>query len=172
MLLIEQSKTDDDMWVYLPAFKKVRRLVSSNKRDGFLGTDFSYGDVIGYKVSEWTHRVVDEGVVDGAPCWVIESLPKSQKVKNDTGYSKRITWVRKDNFVFVKGEFWDEAGQPLKTIHTTELKKVDDAKDKWQPMLLEAQNVQTGHSTKIHIDLLTVNQDLPDELFTPQQLAR
>ena len=46
-LLIEQSDRDDDMWVFLPALKKVRRLVSSNKKESYIGTDFSYGDVIG-----------------------------------------------------------------------------------------------------------------------------
>lgn len=172
VLLIEQMKKDDDMWVYLPAFRKTRRLVSSNKRDGFLGTDFSYGDVIGHRVSDWTHQLVREEVIDGAPCYVIESVPKTQKVRSDSGYSKRLSWIRKDNYVIVKGEFWDEAGQPLKTIHTTELKKVDEAANKWQPMFLEAQNVQTGHSTKIRVDVLKVNQDLPDELFAPRQLER
>lgn len=43
-LLVEHSVTDDDIWIYLPALKKVRRLVSSNKKDSFVGTDFSYGD--------------------------------------------------------------------------------------------------------------------------------
>ena len=30
-LLVEQSAKDDDIWLYLPSMKKVRRLVSSNK---------------------------------------------------------------------------------------------------------------------------------------------
>ncbi|PYM03363.1 MAG: RND transporter, partial [Candidatus Rokuibacteriota bacterium] len=54
-LLVEHSDTDDDIWIYLPALKKVRRLVASNKKDSFVGTDFSYGDVIGHKVEEWGH---------------------------------------------------------------------------------------------------------------------
>jgi hypothetical protein len=54
-LLIEHSAADDDIWIYLPAMKKVRRLVASNKKDSFAGTDFSYGDVIGHKVEDWNH---------------------------------------------------------------------------------------------------------------------
>ena len=45
-LLVEHSDKEDDIWIYLPALKKVRRLVASNKKDAFAGTDFSYGDII------------------------------------------------------------------------------------------------------------------------------
>jgi hypothetical protein len=37
ILLVEQARADDDMWIYLPALKKVRRLVASNKKDSFAG---------------------------------------------------------------------------------------------------------------------------------------
>lgn len=57
-LLIEHSSADDDIWIYLPAMKKVRRLVASNKKDSFVGTDFSYGDVIGHKVEDWNHTLM------------------------------------------------------------------------------------------------------------------
>ena len=45
------------MWIYLPALRKVRRLVASNKKDSFAGTDFSYGDVIGHAVEAWKHKI-------------------------------------------------------------------------------------------------------------------
>ena len=73
-LLVEQSVKDDDIWLYLPSMKKVRRLVSSNKRDSFVGTDFSYGDVIGHKVQDWEHSIVGEEAVDGFECFIIESV--------------------------------------------------------------------------------------------------
>src|SRR3990172_11909951 len=108
-LMIEHSDGDDDIWIYLPALKKVRRLVSSNKKDSFVGTDFSYEDVIGQKVEEWDHRLVKEEEVTGQPCYVIESLPKNETVKSNSGYGKRTTWIRKDNFVMIKGEILDPA---------------------------------------------------------------
>ena len=102
-LLIEHSEKDDDIWIYLPSMKKVRRLVSSNKKDSFVGTDFSYGDVIGHKVKEWNHKLLKEEEVDGKPCWVIESTPRDATIKANTGYAKRVSWIQQDNFVTVKG---------------------------------------------------------------------
>jgi uncharacterized protein len=172
ILLVEHSGADDDMWIWLPALRKVRRLVSSNKRDSFLGTDLSYGDVIGHRVEDWTHRIVGEEAVDGAPCHVVESLPRSEAVQSHSGYSKRKSWIRKDNAVAVRGEFWDEAGRPVKRTRGSEIRQTDAAANKWQAMSIVAENAQNGHSTHIHVDELQVNQRISDETFTTRALER
>ena len=74
-LLIENAEGDDDIWIYLPALKKVRRLVAANKRDAFVGTDFSYGDMIGHKVDDWQHTIAGEETIDGRATWIVESTP-------------------------------------------------------------------------------------------------
>ena len=171
-LLIEHSDKDDDIWIYLPSVKKVRRLISSNKKDSFVGTDFSYGDVIGHKVKEWNHTLVKEEDVDGKPCYVIESTPKDATVKTNTGYSKRIGWIQKDNFVTVKAVAYDEAGELLKEAKYSHWKEVDTVKHKWQAGILEAKNLQTGHSTVITIDQFKVNNGVKDDFFTTRYMEQ
>lgn len=171
-LLIEHSDKDDDIWVYLPALKKVRRLVASNKKDSFVGTDFSYGDVIGYKVSEWEHRLLPEETVEGQPCYVIESTPKNEAIKTNSGYAKRKSWIRKDNFMTVQGEFWDTAGRPLKRFRASEMKEVDPAHGKWQAMHLETTNTQTGHKTVIRFENFKADQGIKDDFFTTRYMEK
>jgi len=171
-LLIEHSVGDDDIWIYLPALKKVRRLVSSNKKDSFVGTDFSYGDVIGHKLVDWSYKLLREEVADGAPCYVVEAIPKNDEVRSNSGYAKRVLWIRKDNFFAIKGDLWDEAGQPVKTFHMTELQEVDAARHKWQAMRLEAKNLQTGHQTVIKFDNFKVNQKVRNEFFTTRYMEK
>ena len=171
-LLVEHSDKDDDIWIYLPSVKKVRRLISSNKKDSFVGTDFSYGDVIGHKVKEWSHTIVKEEDVDGKPCYVIESIPKDATIKTNTGYSKRIGWIQKDNLVTVKAISYDEAGELLKEAKYSHWKEVDTVKHKWQAGILEAKNLQTGHSTVITIDQFKVNNGVKDDLFTTRYMEQ
>lgn len=170
-LLIEHADRDDDMWIYLPALRKVRRLNASNKKDSFVGTDFSYGDVIGHKPEEWNHQLVREETVDGSPCYVIESVPKTDDVRTNTGYSRRVSWIRKDNFVAVRVDFWDLAGQPLKRITASDIQPVG-RNGRWQPMFSEAVNLQTGHRTTIRFEQFRADQNLSDEYFTPRYLER
>lgn len=171
-LLIEHSDADDDIWVYLPSMNKVRRLSANNKRDGFLGTDLSHGDVIGHKVKEWKHRLVREESLDGVPCYVIESIPASPEIKESSGYSKRLSWIRKDNFVAAQTDYWDEAGELLKSVSVSDIHLVDKERGKWQPMRIEAVNKQTGHSSIIKLDSFVVNPHLSESLFTPRELDR
>ncbi len=171
-LLVEHSGREDDMWVYLPALSKVRRLVSSNKRDSFMGTDFSYGDVIGYRVGEWKNRLLRQETLDGHACYVIESTPKSASVESSSGYSRRVSWIRQDNNVTVKEQTWDEAGELLKIMTFDKIRLVDSVHDKWQPMELKAVNQQTGHRTIIAVSNFKANRGLKDEEFTTRYLER
>ena len=171
-LLIEHSEKDDDIWIYLPSTKKVRRLVSSNKKDSFVGTDFSYGDVIGHKPKEWNHTLVKEEEVDGKPCYVIESTPKDATVKSNTGYSKRLNWIQKDTFVTLKAVIHDEAGELLKEMRFSNYKIADAAKQRYQAFLLEAKNVQTEHSTEIRIDESKSNVGVKDDYFTTRYMEQ
>jgi hypothetical protein len=170
-LLIEHAGADDDMWIYLPALKKVRRLAASNKKDSFVGTDFSYGDAIGHKVDDWTHRLLREEALDGVPCLVIESEPRSASVAADTGYSKRLTWVRSDNYVSPRVEIWDNEGKPLKRILASDIRQVG-SNGRWQAMRTEAENLQTGHRTVIQLDGYKAEQNVAAENFTPGSLDR
>jgi len=37
---------DDDQWLYLPALKKVKRISGGSKDDYFMGSDFTYEDMM------------------------------------------------------------------------------------------------------------------------------
>ncbi len=170
-LLVEHANADDDMWIYLPALGKVRRLSAANKKDAFVGTDFSYGDVIGYKAEEWNHQLLREETLDGAPAYVIESVPAGETVRQHTGYGKRLSWVRKDNFVATRIDIWDGAGQPLKRIVAGDIRQVG-AHGRWQPMWTEAENLQTGHRTRIRFDQFEADQNVAESLFSPKELDK
>lgn len=170
-LTIENSGADDDLWVYLPAMKKVRRLSAANKRDSFVGTDLSYGDVIGHRTSDWNHKLLREEVQGGVPCYVVESTPVSDGVKQNSGYAKRLTFIAKSNFVAIRTEAWDEAGQPLKRMVVSDLRQA--GKDgRWYPGLSQIENLQTGHKTTIHVDSFKTDESLSEGMFKAQELEQ
>ena len=170
-LLVEHADREDDLWVYLPALRKVRRLTASNKKDSFFGTEFSYGDMIGHKIADWTHRRLREETLDQTPCDVIESTPKSDAARADSGYSRRLTWVRQDNHAPVRVDAWDLAGQPLKRLQFAELRPAGTA-GAWQPMRMTAENLQTGHRTLIELTRFEADLALDAQRFTPRALEQ
>lgn len=171
-LQIEHSESDDDQWIYLPALKKSRRLVANNKKDSFVGSDFSYGDILLPKVNLYLHTLVRSENVDGTDCYVIESLPKDDTVKRDSGYSKKTVWVRKDNFIEHKVEYYDVAGRLLKTQTTGDYKLIEPDTQRWIAQRREMTNHQTGHKTTITFSAVEGGLTLSDDLFTTRYIER
>lgn len=171
-LQVEHSQGDDDLWIYLPALKKSRRLVASNKKDSFVGSDFSYGDISLPMVARYRHTVTRTEPMDGVDCYVIESTPADDTVKTNSGYSRKLTWVRSDNFVEAKVEYYDLAGRLLKTQRVTKPQAVDAKAGRWFPMSRDMTNHQTGHRTTLTVLKLETNVPTPDELFTTRAIER
>lgn len=169
-LIVENGAADDSIWIYLPAMGKTRRLVASNKKDSYVGTDLSYGDVIGYRTADWKNTLTGVADVDGTPCWIVESVPANENVASNFAYSKRISWVRQDNYVTAKGELFDTSGQLQKTFTQSDIQKVSDQPVRWQPMRIEVQNVLTGHSTRVEFSDFRANGGISEKLFVPRGL--
>lgn len=171
-LQVEHGDADDDLWIYLPALKKSRRLVASNKKDSFVGSDFSYGDISLPKAAKYKHTLLRNERIDDADCYVIESVPGDDTVKANSGYSRKLTWVRVDNFVEAKVEYYDLAGRLLKTQIVKKPQVVDAKAGRWFPMFREMTNHQTGHRTTLEVLKLETNVPTPDELFTTRYIER
>lgn len=170
VLTVENGAADDDIWVYLPAMKKVRRLTASNKKDAFVGTDFSYGDVIGHPVEEWNHRLVRAEVVDGVRTRVVESVAINPGVVASSGYSKRISWLREGDNVPVKIEYYGPAGALTKVYTAADIRLVDTRAKRFQPMRQTMRTIATGHTTVIEYANVRTDATIAPDSFTPRAL--
>ncbi|HEX5105782.1 MAG TPA: outer membrane lipoprotein-sorting protein [Pirellulaceae bacterium] len=172
VLQIEHSEGDDDLWIYLPALKKSRRLVASNKKDSFVGSDFSYGDITLPKVDLYRHALLRSEAIDAQDCYVVESVPANETVKTNSGYSKKITWVRKDNFLETKVEYYDVAGRLLKTQRVKDHILIEPDTQRWFAKDREMTNHQTGHQTDFRFDKLEPGAKVDEALFSIRYLER
>lgn len=171
VLTIENAGADD-IWVYLPALKKVRRLPPSSLKDAFVGTDFSYGDVLGHAVADWNHKLLRTETVGGVATRVIESTPKSAAITAATGYGKRVSWLRVSDNVMIKADYHDAKGALIKTYSAESIRLVDKANGRYQAMRQTMRNVRTGHSTRIEYSSFRTDQPVAASEFEPRSLER
>ncbi|MGH8536354.1 MAG: outer membrane lipoprotein-sorting protein [Gammaproteobacteria bacterium] len=171
-LQIEHLEGDDDQWIYLPALHKSRRLVSSNKKDSFMGSDFSYGDVLPPKVSNYHHKLLKEEAIEGQDCYVIESVPIDEGIMRDSGYSRKTTWIRKDNFHETKVEYSDLSGRLLKTQIVRGIILVEPDTSRWTAIYKEMVNHQTGHKTIFNADQYSTDVTIASDMFSLRTLER
>ena len=171
-LQVEHIDGDDDLWIYLPALKKSRRLVANNKKDSFVGSDFSYGDISLPKVDQYRHTLLKTETIDGVACFVVESVPANDAVRGNSGYSRKVTWVRSDNFVETRVDYYDLAGRLWKTQTVSRPQLVEPQKGRWFPLVREMVNHQSGHRTVITATRLVSDIAVPDETFTTRYIER
>jgi hypothetical protein len=171
-LLIEHIDGEDDQWIYLPALKKSRRLVANNKKDSFVGSDFSYGDISLPKVDLYRHALLRSEPWDKQDCYVIESVPADDAVKSNSGYSKKLSWIRKDDFIESKVEYYDLSNRHLKTQVTSDHKQVQIDPVRAFALYREMVNHQTGHKTILRFDSVDSSINTPDDNFSTRYLER
>lgn len=51
LLIVDGGKPVNDIWMYLPATRKIRRIAGSEKSNWFMGTEFTHEDFEDYKTS-------------------------------------------------------------------------------------------------------------------------
>ena len=164
-LKIEHDNGNDEMRIWLPAFKKVRRISSSRKSDSFMGSDLSYEDMTSRELHENSYNRLDDEIVNGNECYVLEIVPN---MKANSSYSKHISWIIKDGLIGLKEESYDKRGElkkkkefqyrKLKEYHVMERIYVDD--------------VQKNHTTEITFTDIQVDTGIDKNLFQEKNLKR
>lgn len=159
------SKPDADRWLYMPAMKKVRRISGSGSGDDFMGTDFTYEDMGDRGLSKDTFNLLGEETVDGVKTWKVECIAKDTTEKNP----RRILWIAQDNYMMVKGEFYDKQNTLQRELTCSEIKQIDGI---WTTCKMFMKNVQTNHTTLIEMKDVSYNQAINDSYFTVSSLER
>ena len=164
-LRLSYDDRDDDMWLYLPAFGKVRRIASHAKKGSFMGTDFTFEDMGDRKLKDYAYKLLKEEEINGKSCWVVESIPNKGLV---TDYSKIVSWIWKDGYFDIKEEFYDKRGNKKK-IKTVELQKIGKY---WLPKKLVMENLKSKHKTEMIFDDQKVDTGLEKKVFKSNYMTR
>jgi outer membrane lipoprotein-sorting protein len=156
----ENKDRDDDQFLYLPALQRVRRIVSSQKSNRFVNTDYTYEDLQSREVAQDTHTILREEKIDTYDCWVLESIPKRL---DDSQYGKRIIWVIKEIYLPIKIEFYDKRNRLFKIFTGKNIQKIDGI---WTILDAEMNDLKKEHRTLMKTDEIQYNRNVPDEVFT------
>lgn len=173
-LVFDYSAADvaNDQWLYLPALRKVRRIPASDRGDYFLGTDLTFDEIRNdnrVTLADWTFRAAGADEVEGARCAVIEGVAASEQIARELGYARARWCVDESVLIARRIEYWDRAGTLLKTLLNREPQRIDGV---WSATRIEVRNHKTGHGTLIEFEHSRFDGQLPDSLFTQQQMER
>ncbi len=157
------SLPEDMNYVYLPAFKKSRRVASHIKNQNFAGTDFTYEDMEALTYSEkWDPEFLRKDQSH----YILKLTPKEGRKSE---YSKLIMYVRIDNFYPEKIEYYDKAGNLYKILTRSKIEKVGNY---WIAFETEMKDLKKNHATRLVLEDVKVDTNLSDDIFTVRNLER
>jgi outer membrane lipoprotein-sorting protein len=168
LLIVENDKRSDDQWLFLPALKKIKKISTSERSHSFMGSEFAYEDMHGEILDDYEYKLTGSETLDGHDCYIIEAKPVSARKINETGYSKRRLWIRKDISFKVKVEYYDKRGELLKTEYDEGLVKIPGGKLRMNSVTMLSNT--TGKKTLLKSKNRTINSGVSSSKFTTTYL--
>jgi hypothetical protein len=152
------------MWVYLPAYKKIRRVASHVKQQGFMGTMYSDEDM---STSHYAAVYEADTVSEDAESI---TLGLSSKPGASSGYGRLEMVLRRDIMLPTEIRFYNPEGQHLKTERRPEY---DCDADICTPRIMRMTDHTRGDAwTELTAVERLINQGISASIFSVRNLER
>lgn len=158
------SKGADKMWVYSPAETggSVRRVSSSAKRQGLLGSDF------GAEEMSMINLANDYAAELGADSGGSAKLTLKRKDGSDVSWPELRLVVDKKLFMIQQIEYVED-GEVKKVQERTQF-STEGGAPVWKHVVMVTK--ASGHSTTLEMKSQIVGEDIPDKVFSKRTLVR
>lgn len=162
-------RIENEMWNYLPKIERIIKIPPSMMLQSWMGSDFANDDLVKESsvVNDYTHKIVEEMVVDGKPVYKIEFIPKPDAA---VIWGKLFMWIRKDDFVPIKEEFYNEKGKLIKVLEYSNIAQVSDRviPKTWKMRSI----IKEDQETTIELIDVKYNEPVDDNIFSLVNLKK
>ena len=166
-LMLGHAQRDDERYIYVPALRRVNKIVGSGRGGAFMSSDFSIDDIGQPELDEWTWTFAGETEVDGHPCKVIEAIPISDKIAKETGYTKVVWAIDTELRTTRAADFFDKQDLKFKRLEVAAIQMFGDVPFATDMVMTD---VGTGHSSRMLMEDLVIDQGVDPTWFTNRTL--
>ena len=171
-LVFDYESKPDDAWIFMPALRKNRRILSSNSGQQFMGSEFTYGDLNTPSLDDYNYTLGKEVPCAGESCYVVDAVPKKKETATADGYAKRTYWVSKTKFVPIKILHFSADGKLIKEMNASQIKLIDAKKKRYRTLRNEMINKQNKQRSIFEFTKITSSPNVKDEYFTTSFIER
>ena len=163
-LTVEKPGWETDQFLYLPALRRTRRIVSSQKSSRFVNSDFTYEDMERHRVDDYDYTITGSTTTSGVDCYILETTPKPETVSQ---YARTIGHIAKAALVPLYAEHFDAKGTKIKHYKVMNLEKIQGI---WTESTVMMEDIIKNHQTYIKIQSIEYNTDIDPSRFSSQTL--
>ena len=173
-LVWEHPDADDERFLYLPALGRVRRIAASEAQESFVGSDFTYEDIGGRQLEDYSYRLIEDAgatkawtAPDGAthPVFTLESRRRDASAR----FPRVVSLVRQDNFIVVRAEIYNRRDEVQKTFEALKVEKVGGY---WTALEMRMTDALQRTRTELSLEKVEYDVGLTPDDFSRRQLER
>jgi len=165
VLILENDRAADDLYVYLPALDLTRRVSAAQRADSFFGTDLSYEDIEPKRAADYeVSRIVADGDAEG--CVRLE-LRAAESFEST--YERMVSCIETERAIIRWSEFFRH-GRPVKRLEIDRA-AVEPIGSRFIPFLMTIRTLRTGSETQVRTLAYELTAEISDRLFSTWNLA-
>jgi hypothetical protein len=170
-LVLEQPGADDERFLYLPSLGRVRRIAGAETQESFVGTDFTYEDIGGRELDDYTYAILDENATwtppggKARPAWRLESRHTDASAQ----FPRVVSLVLKDLFIVAQAEIYNRRNEQQKTYA---VRRLDQVENIWTAMDAQMSDAQEKTRTELVVETIDYNVGLKESDFSRRALER
>ena len=162
-------KRGTEVWNWLPSVEKVIKIPPSMMMQSWMGSDFTNDDLVKESsvVTDYTHTLVGDTVLDGREAWKIELIPKPDAA---VVWGKIELWIGKADDLELRAEYFDEQGELSATMILSEIRELGG---RVLPTVLKMMpSDKPDQYTQLTYHRAQWDQPIEDSFFSEQNMKR
>jgi len=165
---VKYLKINDELWIYFPDADDIMKISGHMLRQGMMGSDISYEDMMRREELDKTYDVKLTGSekIRGSDCFIIEMIAKTK----DALYARQVLYIDKVTYIPLKMELYAKGGRLLKTMEEYDIVKHGDRYLARKIVIKDLRRKDSA--TTVEIQELQFNITVPDGVFSRRNLRR
>lgn len=156
------STSPENMWIYLPAQGRVRRVAGAMADQGLGGSDFSYSEMANISLADGGKvEGLKDTMLAGQAAWLVSTRDRD-------GMVSRLA-VERARFLPLELTRLDRAGKPTKRVQFGDFVQAGES---WIPRLVTVRDLARGSRTELKLLDVKLNTGVKDNLFTEANLKK
>jgi len=158
-----------EVWNWIPTIERNIKLPPSMMSQSWMGTDFTNDDLVkeASSVVDYTHKHLGKESITGKDCYKIEMIPKPSTA---IVWVKVIVWIDSEDFLQLKAEFYDEDGELVNIMNSSDVKEVGGRKITSKIQMFPVD--KEGNSTVIIYNDIVFDKGINDNFFTTRNMKQ
>ncbi|UYO98846.1 outer membrane lipoprotein-sorting protein [Oceanotoga sp. DSM 15011] len=156
--------SDDEIYIYMPAYRKTKRISGGAKNGNFVGSDLKYSDIsllYNEKSGDYTSNLLE----DNSNFYKVEIIPEDE----DTDYGRIVAIVEKENMLIKDVDFFNQKDEHIKTMSFTNLKDFEGHK---LYSHIELTDLTSNHSTVLDIKKADFDIGITNRFFNKMNISK